>query len=81
VKNSGLNKIVGSVHLSPPVISAPRSAPAATIRVQLGQDITADVKRSEGEWIEPTSPYPLARRRGRATVAEVAAIYFGYTTP
>jgi hypothetical protein len=51
------------------------------IRAQLGQDITADVKRSEGEWIEPTSPYPLARRRGRVTVAAVAAVYFNHATP
>jgi hypothetical protein len=81
VKNSGLNKIVGSVHLSSPVISTPQSVPAAAIRAQLGQDITTDVKRSEGEWIEPTSPYPLARGRGRATVAEVVAIYFSHTMP
>jgi hypothetical protein len=64
-----------------PVISAPWSTPAAVIRAQLGQDITADVKRLEGEWIEPTSPYPLARWRGHATVAVVAAVYFGHTTP
>jgi hypothetical protein len=79
--NSGLNKIAGSVHLSPPVISTPRSAAVTAIHAQLGQDITVDVKRSEGEWIEPTPPYPLARRRGRATVTEVAAVYFGHATP
>jgi hypothetical protein len=32
------------------------------------------VKRSEGEWIEPASPYLLARRRGRAAVAMIVAV-------
>jgi hypothetical protein len=67
--------------ISPPVISAPRSAPAAVIHAQLGHDITVDMKSSEGEWIEPTSSYPLARWRGRATLAVVAAVYFGHATP
>jgi hypothetical protein len=48
VMNSGLNKIVGSVYLSPLVISAP----VVVIRAPLMKVITADVKRSEGAWIE-----------------------------
>ena len=31
-------------------------------------------KRSEGEWIEPASPYLLARRRGRATITVMVVV-------
>jgi hypothetical protein len=43
------------------VISAGGFAPAAVIRAWLGEDVTAEVKRSAGDWIEPASTYPLAR--------------------
>jgi hypothetical protein len=66
---------------SPPMISALWSVLSTMIHAQLGEDITEDAKRSEGEWIEPASPYPLAPatwphdRRRRAT------IYLGHDTP
>ena len=44
------------------------------IRAWFGKDITAGTKRLEGDWIESAPPYPLAPRRGRATVAVVAAV-------
>jgi hypothetical protein len=31
-------------------------------------------KKIRGDWIESALPYPLAPRRGRATVAVVAAV-------
>jgi hypothetical protein len=54
---------------------------AAVIHAWLGKDITVGVKTLEGGWIESASPYPLARRRGRAAVAVVATIYLGRATP
>jgi hypothetical protein len=59
----------------------PRSVSATVSRTQLGPDITVDMKRLEGEWIEQTSSYQLAQRRGRATIAVVAIVYFSHATP
>jgi hypothetical protein len=66
---------------SPPVISALRSVLSAAIRVRLRQDITVDVKRSEGEWIEPASPYPLAPATCPRDHRRRAAVYLGHDTP
>jgi hypothetical protein len=48
---------------------------AVVISAWLERDITARMKKSEGEWIEPVSPYPLARRRGHVTSAVMTAVY------
>ena len=63
------------------MISVRGFAPAAVIRAWLGEDVTVEVKRSAGDWIEPASPYPLARRRGRATVVVIVAVHYGCVAP
>jgi hypothetical protein len=67
--------------ISPLLIFARGFTLATVICAWLGEDITVGVKRSAGGWIEPASPYPLARRRGRATVAVIADVRFGCATP
>jgi hypothetical protein len=51
---------------------------SATIRAQLGQDITANVKRLEGEWIESASLYPLASATWPRDRRRRAAVYLGH---
>jgi hypothetical protein len=46
----------------------------ATICALWRVDSRRGVKRSEGEWIESASPYPLAPRHGRATVVVRVAV-------
>jgi hypothetical protein len=70
--NSGLKKISGSLNL-PPVIPVPRSTSVVRFLHRV-KWITPDGKRSRHrDELEPchrlVSPYPLARRRGRATTA------------
>jgi hypothetical protein len=72
VINSGLKKISGSLNL-PPVIPVPRSTSVVRFLHRV-KWITPDGKRSRHrDELEPchrlVSPYPLARRRGRATTA------------
>jgi hypothetical protein len=52
-----------------------------TIRALWRGDCRGGVKDPKGEWIKPTSPYPLARRRGRVTITMVAVVHFGCAMP